>query len=169
MNATELKSWTIEIIDRVRSQKPVEDSRVECKSSWLEPNAIVRQFAGHANAARGELILWLIGVDEKQGTVVGVDRTELANWYPQLVKAFDSTAPTLIIDLNLNIDNKTVVALLFETGNAPFVIKVQNSDRLEIPWREGTRTRSATRAEVLRIFFAATAAGCIIVSCRPLW
>jgi hypothetical protein len=84
--------------------------------------------------------------------VVGVDRTELANWYPQLVKSFDSIAPTLIIDLNLQIDNKTVVALLFETANAPFVIKVQNSDRLEIPWREGTRTRSATRAEVLRIF-----------------
>lgn len=53
--------------------------------------------------------------------------------------------------MNIDVDDKTIVALLFETTSAPFVIKVPNSDRLEIPWREGTRTRSATRAEVLRM------------------
>jgi hypothetical protein len=44
------------------------------------------------------------------------------------------------------------VALLFDTSKVPYVVKVPNSDRLEVPWREGTRTRSATRFELLRIF-----------------
>src|ERR1044072_2306443 len=152
MNAAEVKSWALKVIEAVRSGKPGEDSRVECKASWIDAKSIARQFAGHANAARGESILWLGGGDDKAGGVNGGDRNELANWYPQLVKEFESGAPGLTADVNIDIDGKTVVALLFETGNAPFIIKVQATDRLEIPWRQGTRTRSATRAEVLRIF-----------------
>ena len=152
MNAAEIKSWALQVIQRVKSQKPVEDTRVECKASWVEPKSIARQFAGHANAAKGESILWLMGLDEKHGDVTGVDRNDLANWYPQLVKEFDGVAPSLLADLNMDVDSKTVVALLFDTSNPPFVIKVPNTDRLEIPWRQGTRTRSANRSEVLRIF-----------------
>jgi hypothetical protein len=105
-----------------------------------------------ANAAKGEPVLWLIGVDEKGATIPGAEHRELNNWYPQLVKEFDEgVAPALLVDLNVNSDGKTVVALLFETTSAPFVIKVPNTDRLEIPWREGTRTRSAKRAELIRL------------------
>ena len=162
MNAAEVKRWALEVIDRVKSQKPVEDTRVECKASWVEPYSIARQFAGHANAAKGESILWLMGIDEKQGIVTGVDRNDLANWYPQLVKNFDGVAPSLLADLNLDVDSKTVVALMFDTSNAPFVIKVPNTDRLEIPWRQGTRTRSANRSEVLRIFSFVQAQGALV-------
>lgn len=110
MNASEVKKWAMELVDRVKSQKPVEDTRVECKASWVEPHSIARQFAGHANAAKGEPILWVIGVDEKQGIVTGVDRNELATWYPQLVKEFDGVAPSLLADVNIDVDGKTVVA-----------------------------------------------------------
>jgi len=99
-----------------------------------------------------EPILWLVGVDDKAGVVTGADRNELANWYPQLVKEFESVAPCLAADVNIDIDGRTIVALLFETSDAPFIVKIQGTDRLEIPWRQGTRTRSATRAEVLRVF-----------------
>ena len=152
MNAAEIKTWALEIVEAVLSGKPGEDSRVECKASWMDAKSIARQFAGHANAAKGESILWLVGVNDKAGVITGADRKELANWYPQLVKEFEGIAPCLTTDVNIELEGKTVVALLFETTNAPFIIKVPGSDRLEIPWRQGTRTRSATRAEILRIF-----------------
>lgn len=162
MKPLEVKNWVLTIIQRVQSRQPTEDTRVECKASWLEAKSVVRQLAGHANAAKGEPVLWLIGVDEKGGTIPGAEHRELNNWYPQLVKEFDGDAPYLNTDLNIDVDDKTVVALLFETGSAPFVIRVSNTDRLEIPWREGTRTRSATRAEILRMLSLLQAQGTLI-------
>ena len=152
MKPEEIRKWALEIIACVEANKPAEDSRVECKSIWLDARTIARQPAGHANAALGENILWLIGVDEKAGTVPGADHNELANWHPQLKKEFDQgIAPALVANINIIFDRATAVALLFETTNAPFVVKVPNTDRLEIPWREGTRTRSATRFEVTKL------------------
>lgn len=147
MKPLEVKSWALTVVERVISSQPSEDSRVECKASWLDVKNIARQLAGHANAAKGEPILWLIGVDEKGATITGAEHNALNDWYPQLTKEFDGIAPRLSTDLNIEVGDKTIVALLFETTDAPFMIKVPNSDRLEIPWREGTRTRSATRAE----------------------
>lgn len=86
MKPLEVKSWALTVVERVRSFQPTEDSRVECKASWLDVKNIARQLAGHANAAKGEPILWLIGVDEKGATVPGAEHKELNNWYPQLVK-----------------------------------------------------------------------------------
>ena len=151
MSPFEVNSWALSILQQVRSRQPTEDTRVECKALWLDVKSVARQLAGMANAAKGEPILWLIGVDEKGATIPGTEHRELNNWYPQLVKEFDGVAPSLLVDLNINIDEKTVVALLFETTGAPFVIKVPNTDRLAVPWREGTRTRSATRAELIRL------------------
>jgi hypothetical protein len=153
MNEQEVKNWALGVVSSVQSGAPAEDNRVECKSSWLDVKQIARQIAGHANAAHGQDILWLIGVDEKAGAVRGAENNELANWYPQLKKEFDGGfAPGLLANVNISIGGLSVVALLFSTGDAPYVIKVPNSDRLEIPWREATRTRSATRSELLKIF-----------------
>src|SRR5690349_451352 len=108
MKPLEVKNWALRIIQRVQSRQPTEDTRVECKASWLDAKSVVRQLAGHANAAKGESVLWLIGVDEKGGTIPGAEHRELNNWYPQLVKEFDSVAPCLITDLNIDVDDKTV-------------------------------------------------------------
>jgi len=162
MKPLEVNAWAQSILQRVRSRQPTEDTRVECKASWLDVQHVARQLAGMANVAKGEPILWLIGVDEKGATIHGAEHRELNNWYPQLVKQFDGVAPILLIDLNVNVDDKTVVALLFETTNAPFVVKVPNTDRLEIPWREGTRTRSAKRAEVIRLLSLLHAQGTVL-------
>jgi hypothetical protein len=47
-------------------------------------------------------------------------------------------------------EGKTLVALLFETGRAPFVVKTRD-EFLEVPWRVGTRTNSARRSDLVRL------------------
>jgi hypothetical protein len=126
------------------------------KAKWPEPSKVARQIAGHANAARGEHILWIIGLDEKSG-VVGADNTELADWLPEVKKCFNGISPD-VTDLNVPVDDKTVVAMVFSTDRAPFVVKNEAFGKsgsgpveLEVPWREGRSTRSARREDLVRI------------------
>ncbi|BAZ30430.1 hypothetical protein NIES4074_28900 [Cylindrospermum sp. NIES-4074] len=151
MKLYELENWVLKIIDQVEAGQPNEDSRVELKSEWIDAKKAARLIAGHANAARGESILWLIGVDEKKG-VMGAGNMELANWYPQVESQFDGLAPQLI-DLNVVVRDKTIVALLFETDHAPYVVKNPDGGQIthEVPWREGRRTRSAKRSDLIRL------------------
>lgn len=68
MRSAEIERWALEIARRVENQQPVEDSRVELKRAWPTNYAnAARRIAGHANAARGEAVLWLIGIDETGG------------------------------------------------------------------------------------------------------
>ena len=66
MRSHEIESWAYDIIERVQKHQPIEDSRVELKSEWIDATKAARQIAGHANASHGEPILWLIGIDEKK-------------------------------------------------------------------------------------------------------
>lgn len=155
MTSQQIEMWASRVIDAVNSGHPSEDHRVELKSNWPPPEKAARLIAGHANAARGEDILWLIGVDEKIG-VTGADANNLANWYPSVEAFFNELAPRLT-DINMPVLGKTVVALLFETDRAPFVVK--NPDygkggvvvQLEVPWRENTATRTARRSDLIRL------------------
>jgi len=156
MKPHQIESWVLNIVDRVKRNEPIEDFRVELKSEWIDSEKAARRIAGHANAARGTSVLWLIGVDEKKG-ITGAKYEDLANWYTQVQTSFDGLAPRFT-DLNIPVDGKTVVALLFETNRAPFVVKNPMFGKagggpvqLEVPWREGTSIRSATRADLLRL------------------
>lgn len=156
MRPIQIEARVLEIIDRVNSRNPIEDFRVELKSEWPEPHKAARQLAGHANAARGEPILWLIGVDEDKG-VIGATHEELANWFVSIQAEFDGVAPSMI-DLNIPINDRVVVALYFETERAPYVIKnpsfgTDNGGSIshETPWREGTSTRSARRSDLIKM------------------
>jgi hypothetical protein len=153
---SDIENWVLSVIDRQKRKQPCEDSRVEMKAKWPDPSKVARQIAGHANAARGENILWIIGLDEVDG-VVGADDTELANWLPEVKKYFNGLFPE-VIDLNVPVDDKTVVAILFSTDRAPFVVKNTSFGKpdsgpveLEVPWREGRSTRSARREDLMRI------------------
>lgn len=64
MRPVEIESWALSVIQQVESRQPNEDARVEMKTNWIEHFKAARQIAGHANAARGDPILWLIGVDQ---------------------------------------------------------------------------------------------------------
>ena len=157
MRAHEIENWVLKIIEQVESGQPNEDYRVELKAEWPDAKKAARRIAGHANAAYGEPILWVIGVDEKKGAV-GVNNEELANWSAQVRAEFDELAPEILGDLNVPVKGKTVVALLFDTDRAPYVVKnpvyrQRNGGpvQLEVPWREGRSTRSASRSDLLRI------------------
>lgn len=149
MRTHEIESWARSVIDQVNAGQPNEDQRVELKAGWIDAHKAARRIAGHANAARGGPILWLIGVDEKKG-VTGAGLVDLANWYPQVESQFEGLAPNLT-PVNIPAAGNMVVALLFETERAPFVVKVEGTDRLEVPWRGSTSVRSARRDELLRL------------------
>lgn len=149
MRTHEIENWALNVVDKVNAAQPNEDSRVELKASWIDPYKAARRIAGHANAARGEPILWLIGVDEKTG-VIGANLMDLASWYAQVESNFDGLAPP-VTPVNVPMVKETVVALLFATERAPFVVKVEGTDRLEVPWRGSTSIRSARRDELLRL------------------
>lgn len=156
MKQLQIEVWALRIVTQVEAGQRIEDTKVELKATW--PNAVkaARRIAGHANAARGEPILWLVGVDQTAGAV-GAPREELANWYPQVKAQFDGLAPRLT-DLNVPVGDKTITALLFETDRAPFVVKNPAYNQpgggpvqYEVPWREGTSIRSARREDLVRL------------------
>ena len=154
MRNIQIETKVLEIVDQIREDRPIEDATVELKAEWPTdiPKAS-RQLAGHANAARGEEILWIIGIDEKNRAIPGANKVELANWIPQIESRFDDIAPNLSEDLLVPLETgKSVVALLFETDQAPYVVKYHKDPNfLEVPWRQGTRVRSAKRAELVSL------------------
>jgi hypothetical protein len=150
MKSIEIESWALRILGKVESRLPVEDLGVELKADWPDPAKAARRIAGHANAARGETILWLIGADEKQGVVNGVNYQDLANWFPQVKSCFESEIPVLQ-DLNVDYKGSTVVALCFDTSRFPYVVKNAKGGEIqfEVPWRDATMVRSATRRDLV--------------------
>ena len=161
MKSSEIEYWAHQVMDRVDAGHAVEDGRVELKREWIQAEKAARQIAAHANAARGESILWLIGVDEKEG-VIGVGHEEFSNWFNSVVSCFDGLAPNCD-DLNVPRQGRTTTALVFDTTRAPFVVKNPQHGKVagdgiafEVPWREGRKTRSARREELLRLLVPAS-------------
>jgi hypothetical protein len=160
MRRADVENWVLQIVDAVRNKKPGEDSRVELKAEWPKPDhKIARKLAGLANAARLEPVVMVIGLDESTGEIKSADKREVANWWPQVEKFFNGPAPELIWTDNVHYgeDGAVLVALLFDTTRAPFVVTIPGGtayDR-DVPWRVGNRTQSATREQLLRVLVAA--------------
>ena len=156
MRSSQIEKWALDIIDRVVEGRPHEDSRVELKAEWIDPIKAARRLAGHANAARGEPILWLIGVDEIRG-VIGAMHEELSTWLDVVNTQFDGI-PLSPVDLVIPHELGVVVALYLETDRAPYVVSIPLFGKIkglaashEVPWREGSKVRAARRADLLRI------------------
>ncbi len=153
----ELEAWVLELVDRALGGQPIEDDRVELKSSVTDTVRAARRLAAHANTAGGGEILWIVGVDEREHRLVGGEREDLAPWVQQVATQFDGVSPELIDHLTIPVSGGTVVALLFDTRQPPYVVKNPSFGKhvevvsLEVPWREGTHTRTARRNELLRI------------------
>jgi hypothetical protein len=146
----EITGWALEVVRRLEEGRQTEDAFVELKAQWpADPLRAARRLAAHANSARGEPILWLIGVDERRG-VVGVQAHEISTWWDQVENQFDRIAPAMT-EVALEVPSgPAVVAVCFDTSERPFVVRTGKEDvDREIPWREGTRTRSARRSEIL--------------------
>jgi hypothetical protein len=178
MNLRQLEERVIEVCDRIKSQQKIEDSMIELKASFVDPKKAAGILAGQANALHGERALWIIGVDENAGTIEGItDKTELANWLPQVESQFDGPAPSLVFDKCVfYYDDKLVVGLLFDTDQAPYVVKnprkgQQSADDKHIdfwiPVRVGKQTRTAKREHLLRILTPLESAPqCEVLSCE---
>lgn len=158
MRPIEIEQWTLRVVERVKSGQPNEDARVELKATWpTEHQKAARRIAGHANAARGEPILWVIGVDpagaDEAARVPGAVDHDLAKWWPAIAAFFDDGVTPDHFAVNVPIDDRTVVAIQFDTDRAPFVVTgaPQGAVQREVPWREGTAIRSARRQDVLRL------------------
>lgn len=152
MKKNEIENWALQIIDRVNKKQPVEDDRIELKSTWIDPIKAARRIAGHANAARGEHILWLIGVDENEG-VKGVDYKDYAEWFSKVNSQFDENLSPEGTCINIPYEGLTVAAILFETDRAPYVVKnpIGTAIHFEVPWRSNTSTKTANRSQLLQI------------------
>ena len=156
MRRQEIEYWALNIIESVQKNQNFEDSRVELKADFIDPEKAARRIAGHANAARGESILWIFGLDENTG-LNNISGADLAEWWPKVKSHFDSHVPRLQ-DFVLNVEGTPIYLLHFETSEAPFVIKnpkfgIKNGGAVEreVPWREGTKVRSATREDLIKL------------------
>lgn len=154
MKKQEIEFKVLDIIDRLEKGQPIEDDQVELKTEWPSDHfKAARRIAAHANCARGEDIMWLIGIDEKNG-VVGADFEELSVWYAKIKSKFDQGMAPNLISLAVPYEGKTVVALLFETERAPYVIRIPATwgpVTCEVPWREANSTRSAKRSDLIKL------------------
>lgn len=154
MTPQEIEIWARDIISALLKGQPIEDTSVELKSTWIPPEKAAPRLAAQANSSRGDSILWLIGVDEKNKKITGADPLEREGWIKSVQKNFDGFPPRLVVDVNIRTNETTVVALFFETKfEAPYVVKNTQGGYPEfiVPWREGTRLRAATRGDLLRI------------------
>jgi len=151
MTKQQLEAWVHQILDRVLASQPIEDSHVELKREWLaDHHKVARRLAGHANASRGEPVLWIVGVDEKAHAITGAVHTNLADWMNQVNSQFDELAPDLTCDLAIQRDGVTVIALLFDSSRCPYVVRTGSSPaEREVPWRQGTQLMSAKRRHLL--------------------
>jgi hypothetical protein len=151
----QLESRVLTEVERAQQhRRGDEDFTVELKRQLpADHKKAARQIAAICNAANGNDVLWIIGVDGATGTLVGLDSTDIQAWWPSVRKHFDDIAPDLL-DLVVPITAAhSAIGLLFETGRAPYVVKTDGrgaADR-EVPWREATTTRSAYRRDLLRI------------------
>ena len=156
MKKQEIEFKVLEIIDRLEKGQLIEDDTVELKTEWPRDHfRAARRIAAHANSARGEPVMWLIGIDEKKG-VVGADFEELSIWFAKVRSRFDQLMAPNLISLSIPYDGKTVVALVFETERAPYVIRIPDSTGIithEVPWREANSTRSARRSDLIKLLY----------------
>jgi hypothetical protein len=151
-NPRSAEQWALQVLDgHIRGVRN-EDGRVEFKRQLpSDPQKVARRLAGHANAARGEPILWLVGVDEKERKVVpGELPSDAAAYWSQVWSKFDGPHPDLV-DVYVDLDGVPVLALAFNCDRVPYVIYTGlDAPRLEVPWREGTRVDSANRSQLIR-------------------
>ncbi len=164
MQKQEIEVRTLKAIENARQGGQAEHSFVEFKSKWPRPQDAARSIGGLCNAAFGEPVLLVVGVDDG-GTVIGAANEEGSAWKPAFDACFDGVPPTVLSSLNVSVGDRQVVAVLFETDRSPYLVRrsaiderCNDSKLLEVPWRELQTTRSARREELLRLLHLHSAA-----------
>lgn len=134
MTKSEIEAIALGAIERVRAGQHVEDDRIELKADWpADHYKAARRIAGHANASRGEPMIWIIGLDEDRG-VIGVEKSAFQAWHAQVSRWFDGYAPEPIL-LCVTVESKTVAILTYETDRPPYVVGLEKGGavQFEVP------------------------------------
>jgi hypothetical protein len=168
----------LDLIARGKKSQITESDNVELKAAWgaVEDHwGVARQIAGCANASMGNDFILLIGVQEKPHfEVLGAADNEAANWWTKVKNCFAGAAPsakTYVVPY----EEKSIVAIVFDTALAPFMVKNQwrkaanqkGDIAAEVPWRELNGTRTATREELLSILvFSELTPACELLECK---
>lgn len=152
MKNSELESWVLSIIESAKKNQRIEDSRVELKSELIDHHKAARRIAGHANASNEDYILWIIGLYEN-GEIKSIENKSVEDWLNKVFDYFDGVHPELLKDLNILYEGQTIVALLFSTDRAPYLVSSEKGGKIswEIPYRNKTEIKTANRSELLRI------------------
>lgn len=155
MKPSDVEAWASRVIDSLRRSTYKEDSRVELKAEWIPADKAARRIAGHLNAAGGEDLLWLVGVDESGG-ITEVAPEDFSGWWSSVLACFDGPLPSAT-EVVLE-DGGSFVAIGLSGPQRPYVVKNPKFGEagggpvsLEVPWREMTSTRSARHLDLLRI------------------
>jgi hypothetical protein len=146
---SEIEEWALRVLDLIAAGGRVEDDLVELKREWpSDPSRSARRIAAQANAARGEPFLWLIGVDERTGEIIPPADDPAQTW-ERLKAEFDGQPPRLAL-----VNVRGVHAYCFEPNLPVYVVRAGSNlsmTQLEVPWREGTRVRCATQADLIQV------------------
>lgn len=153
MKAVEAETIALRAIESARGGRAFEDHRIEYKSKMIELDRFARRLAAHANAARGSPIVWLLGFDEATGLCWPGPTQDINDWWPRVQACFEgAVAPDLVTSIARLSQEQPVTVLAFGTERAPYVVKRGTSgDEFDVPFRDGPRTRSAKRHELLAI------------------
>lgn len=161
MNPLDLEAFALRELDRVVKGQRVEDSTVELKREWPTDHfKAARRIAGHCNAAPDSAVVWIFGRGE-DGSASDQPTPETHEWIAQVGKYFDGVAPRLLTDARFLHKDSPATALLLDTRQRPYVVRVPchkpnaGTARLEVPWREGTAIRSARREDLVRMLLPA--------------
>ncbi len=122
--------------------------------TWPKPALAARRLAGMANTARGNPLLWIIGLD-RHGKRRRCDLSGLTKWQVSLRPHFDGLMPEMHGLAVTGSDGASCVVLGIETTRAPFVVRMKSPvGALEVPWfdREQREVRSASRLDLVRLF-----------------
>jgi hypothetical protein len=156
MKSGEVERWVVTVVDQVERGHRVEDDRVECKRLLVDDHdKAARRIAGHANQARQDRILWVIGVDEAADPpVVGRAPSEpdAADWWTRVEARFDDVAPSPTwVNVPVS-ESRSVLGVGLDTSRPPYVVRLASDNpSREVPWREGTRIRTANRFDLLKL------------------
>lgn len=152
MKSQELENRVLQIAAAAVRGEQIEDSRIELKSDWPDAKKAARRLAAHANSARSDWILWVIGLDEKGRSVRPAREAGFTEWWAKVAAEFESVSLDPQV-LSVACDGGTVVALFCPTDRAPYVVRNPDGGAIqfEVPWRVSNDVRSATRAQLLTL------------------
>jgi len=125
-----------------------ENSGVEFKRDDLRPEQLAKEIVAMANLNGGRIF---IGVED-DGTISGIQRTDLETWLMNTVFRHYVHPMLLPYYEEIAIDNEHKIAVVsFDRGTAkPYVLR--HNGREEIYIRVGTVSRLASREQQLRLF-----------------